>query len=169
MAKTFYTERDVEDLHRQGIMTITLTDDIVMTDLAYEKARRLEMKMVQAQDAPPAAPIRPYINTPSKSCDRNPSLRGSTPLRRTARDVWRSSKPECARRSKRAWAAVWMAPCWMRSLSVWQKTWGLAEHAFRTSEGHCGLHAEIPGSGRIEAPDRAAFKQAPANRRERCR
>lgn len=67
MAKTFYTERDVEDLHRQGIMTITLTDDIVMTDLAYEKARRLEMKMVQAEDAPPAAPIRPYINTPSKS------------------------------------------------------------------------------------------------------
>ena len=67
MAKTFYTERDVEDLHRQGIMTITLTDDIVMTDLAYEKARRLEMKMVQAQDAPPAAPIRPYINTPAKT------------------------------------------------------------------------------------------------------
>ncbi|HAF61362.1 MAG TPA: hypothetical protein DCK95_03440 [Anaerolineaceae bacterium] len=67
MAKTFYTERDVEDLHRQGIMTITLTDEIVMTDLAYEKARRLEMKMVQAEETPPAAPIRPYINTPAKT------------------------------------------------------------------------------------------------------
>lgn len=66
MAKTFYTERDVEDLHRQGIMTITLTDDIVMTDLAYEKANRLEMKMVQAEDSPPAAPIRPYLNQPEK-------------------------------------------------------------------------------------------------------
>lgn len=68
MAKTFYTERDVEDLFRQGIMTITLTDDIVMTDLAYERANKLEMKMVQAEEAPPAAPVRPYINTaPSKS------------------------------------------------------------------------------------------------------
>lgn len=66
MAKTFYTERDVEDLYRQGIMTITLTDDIVMTDLAYEKANRLEMKMVQAEDSPPAAPIRPYLNQPEK-------------------------------------------------------------------------------------------------------
>lgn len=66
MAKTFYTERDVEDLYRQGIMTITLTDDIVMTDLAYEKANRLEMKMVQVEDSPPAAPIRPYLNQPDK-------------------------------------------------------------------------------------------------------
>jgi len=65
MAKTFYTERDVEDLFRQGIMTITLTDDIVMTDLAYEKARRFEMKMVQTEENPPAAPIRPYINIAS--------------------------------------------------------------------------------------------------------
>jgi hypothetical protein len=67
MAKTFYTERDVEDLFRQGIMTITLTDDIFMTDLAYEKARKLEMKMAQAEETPPAAPIRPYINTPAKT------------------------------------------------------------------------------------------------------
>jgi len=62
MAKTFYTERDIEDLFRQGVMTITLTDDVVMTDLAYEKAKKLEMKMVQAVENPPAAPIRPYIN-----------------------------------------------------------------------------------------------------------
>lgn len=67
MTKTFYTERDIEDLHRQGIMTITLTDEIVMTDLAYEKAQRLEMKMVQAEEVPPAAPIRPYINATASS------------------------------------------------------------------------------------------------------
>ncbi len=67
MAKTFYTERDIEDLFRQGVMTVTLTDDIVMTDLAYEKARKLEMKLAQAEDTPPAAPIRPYINTPAKT------------------------------------------------------------------------------------------------------
>jgi len=63
MAKTFYTERDIEDLFKQGVMTISLSDEIVMTDLAYEKARKLEMKIAQANDSPPAAPIRPYINT----------------------------------------------------------------------------------------------------------
>ncbi len=67
MAKTFYTERDVEDLFRQGVMTITLTDDVIMTDLAYEKARRLEMRIAQAEETPPAAPIRPYLNTPAQS------------------------------------------------------------------------------------------------------
>jgi len=78
MAKTFYTERDVEDLFRQGIMTITLTDDIVMTDLAYEKARKLEMKMVQAEETPPAAPIRPYINTPAKTTAKPVSIPASS-------------------------------------------------------------------------------------------
>ena len=78
MAKTFYTEKDIEDLFKTGIMTITLSDDIVMTDLAYEKARKFEMKIAQADGVPPAAPIRPYINaaeknavssaSPSKTC-----------------------------------------------------------------------------------------------------
>lgn len=67
MAKTFFTERDIEDLFRQGIMTVTLTDDVVMTDLAYEKARKLEMKIAQPAENPPAAPVRPYINTSAKT------------------------------------------------------------------------------------------------------
>jgi Tfp pilus assembly protein PilV len=79
MTKTFYTERDVEDLFRQGIMTITLTDDIVMTDLAYERANKLAMKMVQAEEAPPAAPIRPYINaTPATMAAKPASVAPNT-------------------------------------------------------------------------------------------
>jgi hypothetical protein len=67
VAKTFYTERDIEDLFKQGIMTVTLSDDIVMTDLAYEKARKLEMKIAQADGTPPASPVRPYISAAEKT------------------------------------------------------------------------------------------------------
>ena len=62
MAKTFYTERDIEDMARRGIRTLVVNDDVVLTDLAYESARKLHVELVQPHDTPPAAPIRPYIN-----------------------------------------------------------------------------------------------------------
>jgi len=62
MAKEFYTERDIEDMVQRGERTINVHDDVVLTDLAYEKARRLGVELVQQEDAPPAAPVRPYIN-----------------------------------------------------------------------------------------------------------
>jgi len=61
MPKTFYTERDIEDLARQGIATLDVDDDIVLTDLAREKALRLGIQLVREHDKPPAAPERPYI------------------------------------------------------------------------------------------------------------
>lgn len=62
MAKTFYTERDIEDMARRGERTLVVNDDVVLTDLAYESARKLNVELVQPHDTPPAAPIRPYIN-----------------------------------------------------------------------------------------------------------
>jgi len=61
MAKIFYTERDIEDMAAAGKMTLELNDDIVMTDLAYEKAGRLGLKLVRENENPPAAPVRPYL------------------------------------------------------------------------------------------------------------
>ncbi len=61
MPKTFYTERDIEDLARQGIQSLVVDDNAVLTDLAYEKARQLGLKLVNENDKPPAAPERPYI------------------------------------------------------------------------------------------------------------
>lgn len=61
MPKTFYTERDIEDLARQGITALEVDDDIVLTDLARDKARRLGLDLIHAHDKPPAAPQRPYI------------------------------------------------------------------------------------------------------------
>jgi hypothetical protein len=67
MGKEFYTERDIEDMVGRGERSIIIDDDVVLTDLAYEKAKRLGVTLVQSDDAPPAAPMRPYINQPISS------------------------------------------------------------------------------------------------------
>jgi hypothetical protein len=61
MPKTFYTERDIEDLLRQGVKSLIVDDDVVLTDLAYERARRSGLQLLRSEDRPPAAPVRPYI------------------------------------------------------------------------------------------------------------
>ncbi|MBE3117436.1 MAG: hypothetical protein IMZ61_03080 [Planctomycetes bacterium] len=62
MPKEFYTERDIEDMFKRGVMSLNVTDNVVLTELAYEKAKRLGMQLVRSQpDNPPSAPVRPYI------------------------------------------------------------------------------------------------------------
>jgi hypothetical protein len=61
MPKEFYTERDIEDLFKRGTTALELSDDVVLTELAYEKAQRLGVKLIARHDTPPAAPVRPYI------------------------------------------------------------------------------------------------------------
>lgn len=53
MPKTFYTERDIEDLARQGTTTLEVNDDVVMTDLAREKALSLNIRLVRSGGAHP--------------------------------------------------------------------------------------------------------------------
>ena len=62
MAKTFYTERDIEDMVKRGERTLVVNDDVVLTDLAFESARKLNVELVQPHSNPPSAPVRPYIN-----------------------------------------------------------------------------------------------------------
>lgn len=63
MSKEFYTERDIEDLVRRGVMSLDVNDNCVLTELAYEKANRLGMKLIRPRpDNPPAAPVRPYLS-----------------------------------------------------------------------------------------------------------
>jgi hypothetical protein len=61
MPKQFYTEHEIEDMVRQGVQSLALNDDVVMTELAYEKAGKLGLKLVRAVDNPPSAPVRPYL------------------------------------------------------------------------------------------------------------
>jgi len=62
MPKEFITERDIEDLVRRGIMTLEVNDNVVLTELAYEKANKLGLKLLRDKpENPPSAPVRPYI------------------------------------------------------------------------------------------------------------
>lgn len=63
MPKQFYTEKDIEDLFQRGLKSLQVTDDVVLTELAYEKAKRLGLQLIMdGVDNPPAAPVRPYLS-----------------------------------------------------------------------------------------------------------
>lgn len=62
MPKEFYTEKDIQDLFNSGTRSLQVTDQVVLTELAYEKAKRLRMQLITPEaDLPPAAPVRPYL------------------------------------------------------------------------------------------------------------
>jgi hypothetical protein len=43
--KTFYTERDIEDMARRGVTVLEVNDDVVLTELAREKAGKLGLTL----------------------------------------------------------------------------------------------------------------------------
>ena len=73
MPKIFYTDRDIEDLYHSGVTTLVVNDDVVVTDLGREKARKLGLELLKENDQPSSAPIRPYI-TKEVSPSAAPSL-----------------------------------------------------------------------------------------------
>jgi hypothetical protein len=93
MAKTFITERDIEDMARRGELSITVNDDVVLTELAYEKAEKLGVVLLQPHQLPPAAPIRPYLSQPvaasTSPCDKcgSPNCHDEEDLRQRIRDA----------------------------------------------------------------------------------
>jgi len=63
MPKEFFTERDIEDLFKRGVLSLKVNENVVLTELAYEKANSLGMQLIRSQaDNPPSAPVRPYIS-----------------------------------------------------------------------------------------------------------
>ena len=51
MEKIFYTERDIDDMKARGVSSLDITDNVVITDLALERAMRYEMKINRADSA----------------------------------------------------------------------------------------------------------------------
>ena len=63
MPKQFYTEHDIEDLFRSGVKSLQVTDEVVLTELAYEKANRLGFQLITDRaHNPSSAPVRPYLS-----------------------------------------------------------------------------------------------------------
>lgn len=58
MAKIFYTERDIEDMYARGVTSVEVHDNVVLTDLARERALKLGVRLervkpnVHPADAP---------------------------------------------------------------------------------------------------------------------
>lgn len=68
MPKEFYTERDIEDMFKRGILSLQVNDNVVLTELAYERANRLGMQLLKPHPIePPAAPVRPYLSQPNQA------------------------------------------------------------------------------------------------------
>jgi hypothetical protein len=63
MPKIFYTERDIDDLKARGVTSLDVTDNIVLTDLAVERAMRYEIKLNRIEHSTPSAQFSPSVNT----------------------------------------------------------------------------------------------------------
>ena len=80
MPKVFYTEIDIENMVKRGTLSLEINDNVVLTDLAYEKANRLGMKLLRDKpDNPPAAPVRPYIAQQPKPMEASPGASAPPP------------------------------------------------------------------------------------------
>jgi len=75
MPKTFYTDRDIQDLFTQGVTSLVVNDDVVVTDLGRERAMKLGFELIREAEkaGPPSAPVRPYIT-------KQPSPTGSVAM-----------------------------------------------------------------------------------------
>lgn len=55
MSKTFFTERDIQDLAARGVTALDVDDNIVITDLGRDAALKLGIKLARRSAAPAAA------------------------------------------------------------------------------------------------------------------
>ncbi|MCC6499946.1 MAG: hypothetical protein IT313_06730 [Anaerolineales bacterium] len=63
MAKIFYTERDIDEMKARGVTSIDVTENVVITDLALERAMRYEMKINRAEgSSAPKATMSGSVN-----------------------------------------------------------------------------------------------------------
>jgi L-fuculose-phosphate aldolase len=65
MAKTIITDRDIEDLAKRGAVDLMLDSETLLTDLAYEKAGQLGIKLVAARPENEPASGSPYLSAPA--------------------------------------------------------------------------------------------------------
>lgn len=84
MAKQFFTERDIEDMAARGQYSLTVSDDVVLTELAYERAERLGVKLVQPHELPPASPVRPYLSEAVKTASGCKTCSSPSPVAQTS-------------------------------------------------------------------------------------
>mgnify|MGYP006928190239 CR=1 FL=1 len=76
MAKIFYTDRDIEDLAAQGVTFIEISDDVVLTDLAVDKARRFGIDLIKQKESQSAPAAKPAASSPAAKLSASPAPSG---------------------------------------------------------------------------------------------
>ncbi len=111
MPKDFYTERDIEDMVKRGILSLEINDNVVLTDLAYEKANRLGMKLVRDKPENPPAPRCGLMLSQQMSQGQIEATPGVGCLRLTAAEAILPSAS--AAQWWPAWGTRWTRLFWM--------------------------------------------------------
>lgn len=62
MPKTFITEHDIQDLYTRGTRQLNVSDEVVLTDLAYERALKLGVELKRGAASPATAPSASAAN-----------------------------------------------------------------------------------------------------------
>lgn len=63
MAKIFYTERDIDEMMRRGATSLDITENVVITDLALERAMKYGMKINRSDSgSAPKATLSGSVN-----------------------------------------------------------------------------------------------------------
>ena len=62
MAKIFYTEQDIDDLKKRGVDSLEVNDNVVLTDLAVERAMKHGIRIQRREQPAPQAVLSPSVN-----------------------------------------------------------------------------------------------------------
>ncbi|GAB4579705.1 MAG: hypothetical protein Fur0022_24440 [Anaerolineales bacterium] len=63
MPKTIYTEQDIDALKARGATCVDVTDEVLLTDLAMERALKHGLKINHVGTTAPQATFSPSVNT----------------------------------------------------------------------------------------------------------
>jgi len=63
MPKTIYTEQDIDAMKVRGATCVDVTEDVILTDLAMERALKHGLKINRVGQAAPQATFSPSVNT----------------------------------------------------------------------------------------------------------
>lgn len=62
MPKIFYTEQDIDDLKARGVTSVDITENVVITDLAFERAMRHGIKVNRHEPSLTRATLSSSVN-----------------------------------------------------------------------------------------------------------
>ena len=65
--KTFYTERDIVDMHNAGVTRIAVNENVVLTALARDKAQDLGISLETVETIAPSSAINPASKVVNKT------------------------------------------------------------------------------------------------------